>query len=1300
MTLLAAFQVLLSRYSGQDDICVGTPIANRNRSEIEDLIGFFVNTLVMRTDLSGNPSFRDILRQVREAALDAYAHQDVPFEMLVDALQPERDTSHTPLFQVMFMLQNASTKALEIPGITLSSMEVETGAAMFDLTLAMEDGRDGLRGAIEYNADLFDAATIQRMKIHFCNLLESVVADPDQPISTVPLLTTAEQRHILIEWNDSEGPDVPDVCLHHVFEMQAERTPAATAVALPALHRVGSKEGELTYAQLNRRANQLAHRLRKLGVGPETLVGLCVDRSLDMFVGLLGILKAGGAYLPLDPAYPEERLSFMMQDAQISVLLTHERLLERLSTLPDADSLVCLDTDWRSIAHEPDDNPEHLVTPECPAYVIYTSGSTGRPKGVVVSHRSVVNHNLAVAQQFQLRPEDRVLQFATINFDTAVEEIFPTWSRGATVVLRVDDVLTTGEDLLRLVDEERLTMLDLPTAYWHEWIYELSLLNEPLPESLRLVIVGGEKASAERFVAWQTIAGTEVSWLNTYGPTEGTIIATAYEPPVGERWDVETEIPIGLPIANAQIRLLDRSLQPVPVGVPGELHIGGEGVARGYLQRPRLTAESFMPDPFSSEPGARLYKTGDLARYLPDGNIEFIGRVDLQVKVRGFRVEPGEIESVLNQHPDLREAVVVAQDDGSGSARLIAYVVTAREPMPPVGSLRDFLKESLPDYMVPSLFVPLDGLPMSPSGKVDRQALPEPDQERPDLGAAYVAPRTEEERILADIWTQVLGIERVGVHDSFFELGGDSILSIQVIARANQAGLRLTPRQLFEAPTVAGLAMAVGMGPVIEAEQSIVQGRVPLTPIQRWFFEQELPERHHWNQAVMLKVEQALEPSLVEETVGHLVTHHDALRLRFERGERGWRQVNAALEGGVPFEWADLSSLPEAEQGPEIDKRAAALQASLDLHEGPLLRVAYFDLGMQRPGRLLMVVHHLAVDGVSWRILLEDFQAVYEQLQRGNPVQLPPKTTSFRRWAQRLTEHAQSDTVKAELPYWRSVTESGATPLPVDFRDGANTEASARSVTVSLSVEETEALLQDVPAAYRSEINDALLAALARALARWTGSQTSLVELEGHGREDLWEDVDVSRTVGWFTTIYPVALSLRNTDGPDEALMAVKERLRQVPNRGVGYGLLRYLSQDEAIVRGLRHLPQPEVSFNYLGQFDRALDKTSPFGPAPESTGRDRSPLGMRSHLLDINGGIDGGQLRLEWTYSENLHRHETIERVAQDFVEGLRALIVHCRSSEAGGVTPSDFGLAALSQRKLDKVLARIGGVDQRKVN
>ncbi len=1355
MTLLAAFQTLLSRYSGQDDISVGVPIANRTRAEIEGLIGFFVNTLVMRTKLDGNPTFREVLKRVREVALGAYAHQDLPFEMLVDALQPERDMSHSPLFQVAFALQSTPARAVALPrsGLTLEPVEAHSGTAKYDLTLYMDEEGDRLSGSLEYNTDLFDADTIRRMLGHFQTLLEAVVADPDRPIAQLPLLTESEQQQMLVRWNATATDFDHDRCAHHLVEAWAARQPHAIAVTF--------EDQALSYAELDRRANQLAHHLQKLGVGPESLVGISTRRSPEMVIAILAVLKAGGAYLPLDPTYPPERLAFMLQDAAVSVLLVDSRGAEVAEALgneamrgeapgaeadkaprteatealraeatealrneapgaeaslrpqtsdlgpqtaaktPSAKTLsatplaakpltaIRLD-DWSTFAGEPTTPPETSVSPDNLAYVIYTSGSTGKPKGTMLHHRGLCNLTDAQRRAFGIRPGSRILQFSPLSFDASVWETFMALANGATLCLARRETLASAPDLAALLADQAITNATLPPSM-------LRVLPHQGLHTLETLISAGEACTPELVERWSP--GRD--FFNAYGPTETTVCASMHlcadREPDGP--------PIGRPIANATLYILDPNLQPLPVGVPGELFIGGIGVGRGYLNRPDLTAERFIPDPFSDRPGARLYRTGDLVRFRPDGEIEFLGRIDHQVKVRGFRIELGEIEAVLEEHPALREVAVIVREDSPGDRRLVAYVVPEGETAPGVTELRHFLKEKLPDYMVPSAFVVLEALPLTPSGKVDRKALPAPEQARPDLESDFVAPRTDKEQVLAEIWAQVLGLDRVGVHDNFFELGGDSILSIQVVARANQAGLQLTPRQIFEHPTIAELAAVAGTGRVIQAEQGIVEGPVPLTPIQHWFFEQELPEPHHWNQDLLLEVRQPLDPILLEQAVGHLLAHHDALRLRFRRwgemrergngatreGAAAWEQVNAGLDDQTPFTWVDLSALPTAEQGETIEALTARLQASLDLTHGPLLRVAYFDLGPDRPARLFIVIHHLAVDGVSWRILLEDLQTLYRQLSRGEPAQLPPKTTSFQHWARRLVEYAQSDEVRQELAYWLEVPSDGAARLPVDYPDGDNTEASARSVTVALSPEETQALLQEVPAAYRTEINDALLAALAQAVAKWTGSSALLVALEGHGREDLFDDVDLSRTVGWFTTLYPVRLDLTGIYDPGEALKAVKEQLRRVPRRGIGYGLLRYLCEDEEVRQQIRALPQPEISFNYLGQLDQAVPEGSPFGPAPESGGPAHSPRGKRSHRLEINGVIAGGRLQLEWTYSETLHRRSTIERLAQDFLEALRAIIAHCQSPDAVGYTPSDFAEFEWDQEDLDDIMAAI---------
>lgn len=813
MTLLAAFQTLLYRYTGQDDIVVGTTISGRNRAEIEGLIGFFVNTLVIRTDLSGTPSFREILNRIREVALGAYTNQDLPFEQLVEKLQPKRNLSHTPLFQVMFQLHNTPTTTLELPGLTLSPLEFDKETAKFDLTLSMVEIKQGLIGTLEYNTDLFNAATITQMLGHFQSLLEGIVVNPDQQISKLPILSEAERQQLLVEWNNTQADYPIKQCIHNLFEAQVERaslTPDAIAVVF--------EDQQLTYRELNQRANQLAHHLRSLGVGPEVLVGICMERSLEMMVGLLGILKAGGAYMPLDSAYPQERLALILEDAKPLVLLTQKHLVAELPK--HRAKVVCIDADWEihtfSSAQE---NPISSVTAENLAYVIYTSGSTGTPKGVLITHQALVNHSIAAAKAYQLQPEDRILQFASISFDVAAEELFSSWLSGSTVVIRPNRILAFA-NFLQLLEQEKLTVLNLPTAYWHDWVSDLAQTQALLPSTLRLVIVGTEQALPEKLALWKKLVGDlydklpgghlRIRWLNAYGPTEATIGATIYEPleptTCPENQSIY-RVPVGRPIANTQIYLLDKHLNPTPSGVPGELYISGVGIARGYLNRPELTAEKFIPNPFSEKSGTHLYKTGDLARYLPSGDIELLGRIDNQVKIRGFRIELGEIESKLKQHAKVREAVVVDREDEEGDKRLVAYVSPHFEQTLTVTELRSFLQEKLPQYMMPSAFIVLPALPLLSNGKLDRHSLPAPETLRPEIEVAYVMPQTEVEQKIAAVWQNALNIENIGIHDNFFELGGHSLLMVKVHTQLREISKTdLLLLDLFRYPTISSLA--------------------------------------------------------------------------------------------------------------------------------------------------------------------------------------------------------------------------------------------------------------------------------------------------------------------------------------------------------------------------------------------------------------------------------------------------------------------------------------------------------------
>ncbi len=1275
MLLLAAFETLLYRHSRQEDFNVGTPIANRNRADIENLIGFFVNTLVLPADLSGEPGFTDLLKRVRETSLGAYAHQDLPFEMIVDALQPQRDMSHSPLFQVMFVIQNAPMRAREVQGLTVGSLEAHSGTAKFDLTLFMLEEGERLGGAFEYNTDLFDAATIAHLSQHFSILLQAILDDPSQSIATLPLLSDPERHQLLVEWNDTAAPFPDHLCAHQLFEQQALRTPHAPAVSF---------HGQtLSFDALNRRANRLAHFLQAQNVSPDTLVGVCLPRSPDLVVALLATLKSGAAYLPLDPSYPPERLAFMLQDAQAPLLLTTSSLAATLApaSLPHT-RFVPLDAAGPALEPFPEDDPLSSVTPANLAYVIYTSGSTGKPKGAMISHRGLVNYLTWTRLAYPLALGQGAPVHSSISFDLTVTAFWAPLMQGRPIWLLPEE---EGVEALSstLAAQGDFSLVKITPAH-------LQLLGQQLSPSLassrtRAFIIGGENLTHDHLAFWLTHA-PHTALVNEYGPTETVVGCCCYWAP--HDCPHPGVIPIGRPILNTRLYVLDAHLQPVPVGVPGELFIGGVGVGRGYLNRPDLTRERFLPDPFSTDPAERLYRTGDLVRYLPDGNLECLGRIDFQVKIRGFRVELGEIEAALSRHPAIRENVVWVRED-NGLRRLVAYLVPADPASPPSASeLRDFLRRSLPDYMLPAAFVLLQALPLTANGKVDRKALPAPEAARPDLDAPFAPPSSPAEHTLAEIWRQVLALPQVGVHDNFFELGGDSILSIQIVARANQAGLRLSPRQLFEAPTIAGLAALASSAPVPLAEQGPVTGSLPLTPIQRWFFAQDFPNPHHFNQSLLFALKEPLQWEALEAALQALLAHHDALRLRFTPSEEGWQAQNAPVADEEALVWIDLAALPEAEQSREIEARSAQLQTGLDITHGPLLRAACFCLGQGRADRLLLIVHHLAIDGVSWRILLEDLQSAYAQALGQQVLSLPPKSTSFRTWAGRLMEYAASPRVQEERAYWSTLAASAPAPLPRDFSGGQNSEASTASLAVSLSQEDTQALLHHVHAAYHTEINDLLLAALARALHHWSGSSSALVDLEGHGREPFAPDLDPSRTLGWFTTLYPVRLDLPEDPSPAEAIKAVKEQLRAVPGHGLGYGLLAYADGEAE----KRPRAQAEISFNYLGQFDQALPEESPFTLAAEERGPERDPHGLRTHLIQIDGGVSAGQLSLEWSFSREIHRAETIRALAEEYIAELSALIAHCLDPQAGGFTPSDFTDFGWEQGDLDDILGAIG--------
>ena len=793
MFLLAVFKTLLGRYTRQHDIVVGTPVANRNRTELEPLIGFFVNTLVLRTDVSGDPTFRELLGRVREVTLGAFAHQDVPFEMLVQELQPERDTSRTPLFQVMFSLQNAPLPSLRMGDIGISLLDEETEVSPFDLSFDVTEQADGMLCILEYNTDLFDSATIKRMLKHFAVLLDAAVTDPSASLVALPWLTREEKYQLLFEWNDTRRDFPRERCVHELFEEQAARTPEAIALIC------GGER--LTYAELNARANQLAHHLRVCGVKAEARVGILLERSVEMAVALLAILKTGGGYVAFDPSYPAERLRYMLEDSGVTLLLTQQHVMPNDFQVRS----IFLDAERDAIAEHDTQNLQSGAHPSNIVYLVYTSGSTGRPKGIVIEHRSLVNAAYGFINNHRLTERDRLLQFASLSFDVAAEEFFSAWLSGSCVVMRLEAVMSYA-DFVSLLEREEVTIVNLPASFWLEWLTAMNDQDLEIPSTLRRVIVGNEKTLEETLAKWQRTVGQQVEWCNAYGPSETTITASNYEPSIISAHEGKSVVPIGRPSLNAELYVLDPAQQLVPVGVPGELYIGGVGLARGYHNQPAQTAEQFIPHPYSQNAGERLYRTGDLARYRADGNIEFLGRIDEQVKIRGFRVEVGEVEAVLAQHARVRESVVVAREDDSSSTRLIAYVVANNGDLE-TAELRDYLKQRLSEYMVPSAIVRLEILPLTPNGKLDRKALPAPDGASSETDGPYVAPRSELEGLIAGVWQDELGVERVGVRDNFFNLGGHSLLLIRVNNRLREElRMELPVVELFKYPTVSALA--------------------------------------------------------------------------------------------------------------------------------------------------------------------------------------------------------------------------------------------------------------------------------------------------------------------------------------------------------------------------------------------------------------------------------------------------------------------------------------------------------------
>jgi amino acid adenylation domain-containing protein len=1248
MTLLAAFMTLLHRYSGQAAIVVGCPVANRHLPEVENLIGSFVNTLALNTTITGNSSFTELLSEVRSLCLAVFAHQEFPFERLVEDLQPERNLNQNPLFQIFFVFQNIAPAGLSLPGLYTEPIEINTGTSKFDLTLSLAERDRKLTGFFEYSTDLFEPARLERMAGHFETLLKSILADPDQPISIIRILTEGERQQLLMKWDDTAADYPKDSCIHELFEAQVERKPEAVAVQF---------EGkQLTYRELNSRANQLAHYLQGLGVGPDKLVGICIERSLEMLVGLLGILKGGGAYVPLDPSYPRESLAFMLDDARVSVLITQAKLVEdrgwrmedgdpRSSILDPPLQIVFVDEDWGEIAEQSDKNSTSQVCSADLAYVIYTSGSTGQPKGVQVSHKSVVNCLCGIDENVALTAEDVFLAVTTISFDIAALELYLPLITGATVVLASRDEVPDPKLLLDRLNQSRATTMQATPSAW-KVLFDAGWRGSPDFKML----CGGETLSRE--LADQLLEGGASLW-NLYGPTETTIWSTIAKVEPGP-----SPVPIGRPITNTQIYILDSHLQPVPIGIHGELYIGGDGLARGYLNRPELTAEKFVAHPFSSEPGAQLYRTGDLARYLPDGSIEFLGRVDNQVKIRGHRIELGEIETVLNQHPGVKDSVVVARErDLSEERELVGYLVPSEPAIPSSTDLRNFLREKLPDYMVPSIFVPLEALPLTPNGKIDRYALPAPDGTRPRIDQGYVAPRTEIEELVAQVWREVLKAEKVGVHDNFFDLGGHSLLATRVVARLRSYfNIDLPLRKLFELPNVAGLAehidfllrnqKGISVPPIVPVPRD---RPIPLSSSQRrlWFLQKLDPGLIAYNLPATFRITGALNVPALKQALDEIVNRYEILRTRIVEID-GQPLQEILPNGTIQLSVLDLSHLPQGQAEAEGERLSAeAACQPHNLAEAPLMRAELLRL-YEDNHFLILNFHHIVCDGSSLIIFYQELATLYQAFLEGKDSNLPSLPVQYADYAVWHYETLQGEVLESQLAYWKRQLGSGLTTLnlPTDYeRPVVQTYRGARLAKI-LSEELTKGL-KELSRRAGVTLFMTFLATLDILLSRHTGQEDIIVGSTIAGRNRPETD----GLIGFFIN----ALALRTDLSGNPTFAELLKKVREVCLDAYTHQDLPFERVVEAInpQRDLSRNPLFQVMFNMADTSERVLQLAG-CQTVKLSTSAPEAKFDIVLHAPEVNGHIE-----LAIVYNADLFSEHRIVNILDQFTH-LVSQVVH----------------------------------------
>ncbi|NIM16717.1 MAG: amino acid adenylation domain-containing protein [Candidatus Aminicenantes bacterium] len=1274
MVLLALFNVLLAKLSGQEDIVVGTPIAGRRHPDLEPIIGLFINTLALRNYPRGEKTLKEFIKEVKERILNAFENQEYQFEDLVEKAAVNRDVSRNPLFDVMFAFQTQNRQPQQDQflesGLFLTAEPYEyiNPVSKFDLSLNVVEEEDKLICTFEYCIKLFKKVAIETFIDYFLRIISGLPETLEKKLSEIEIISERGKKQVLYDFNRYKRDYPVEQTVHELFEQQVEKTPHRAALAAGDTH--------LTYLELNNRTNRLAGELRNRGVKPDGIIAIMVDFSLEMLIGIISILKSGGAYLPIEPGYPDERIKYMLEDSSVNILLTQECCARRIE---DVAEVIDLERSYFYSGNQ--DNLAKVNTPGNFSYVLYTSGSTGKPKGVMIEHRSVVNVLLALNENYPFGETDAYMLRTPYIFDVSVSELFGWFFTGGKLVIPGKDGEKDPREILDCIERVCITHINFVPSMFHVFIEAIDNVNIRQLSSLKYIFLAGEAIlSGIIHKFWQFTTDCKIE--NIYGPTEATIYGSWYSL---ANWDGLTRIPIGKPLYNVNLYILDKRNRLQPVGIPGELCISGAGLARGYLNSPGLTMEKFIPNPFC--PGKRLYKTGDLTRWLNDGNIEFLGRMDHQVKIRGIRIELGEIENQLLSDEDIKKAAVVERTDDEYNNYLCAYIVSDKEIE--ISELRNRLSNNLPASMIPAYFVQLEKIPLAPGGKLDRKSLPMPEVKP---GADYMPPGTEVEERMVEIWSEVLGLERIGINDNFFEIGGDSIKAIQIAARLQKYGLKIEIRDFLLNPRIKDLSKRTGKI-ARKIDQGEVEGEVRLTPIQRWFFENRFRDRHHFNHSLILYRKKGFVTDILINVFTAIVRHHDALRIVFNEAGNQVTQFNRGFKGKLfNIEIFQLDNTTDIES--QIVREANKIQRSIHLESG-LVKLGLFK--SDKGDYLLIVIHHLVIDGISWWILLEDLEIGYKQAEKGEEIKFQDKTDSFMYWSGRLFECSASKRILKDLSYWQNIENQKIEKLPRDNEIDAQKRKRKYSeiVTMSLNPEETEKLVKEVNQAYNTEINDILLAALGLAIKEWSGNEKVLVNLEGHGRESIVGDVDISRTVGWFTSQYPVLLEMSNSHDLSFSIKFIKETLRRVPNKGISYGILKYLTPRDK-KEGWLFEHHPEISFNYLGQFGRGESNPQGiFSISGTSAGDAVSPEIDNLFTLNINGMIKGGTLTFSFSYNRYEFSRDTIEKLVAGYTSKLVDIIQHCSKKEEKELTPSDFGDHSIEIEEFEEFEAEMSEID-----